>query len=73
MTSPPPRQCGLVAVLISMLRQMEKHHYDQYMSTFADVTDQLHFITEVLMVFRDQMSKCVYPPLWCEMVMLQNR
>ena len=43
------------------------------MSTFADVTDQLHFITEVLMVFRDQMSKCVYPPLWCEMVMLQNR
>ena len=66
-------QCGLVAILISMLRQMEKHHYDQFMSAFADVTDQLYFITEILMVFKDLVSKCVYPPLWCEMIMLQNR
>ncbi|XP_043216564.1 dedicator of cytokinesis protein 1-like isoform X2 [Amphibalanus amphitrite] len=64
--------CGLVAILISMLRQMERHHYDQYMSGFTDVTDQLAFITEILMVFKDLVSKCVYPPLWCEMIMLQN-
>ena len=67
------RQCDLVAILISMLRQMEKHHYDQYMSAFTEAADQKDFIAEILMVFKDLVSKCVYPPLWCEMIMLQNR
>ncbi|XP_037077483.1 dedicator of cytokinesis protein 1-like, partial [Pollicipes pollicipes] len=63
---------SLVAVLVSMLRQMEMNHYEQYMAQFSDVTDQLHFIIEILLVLRDLVSKCVYPPDWCEMVMLQN-
>ncbi|XP_054707947.1 dedicator of cytokinesis protein 1-like [Uloborus diversus] len=63
---------NVVATMISILRQMTPYHYNQYISNFKTKTDLLDFIMEILLVFRDLVSKPVYPSDWNEMIMLQN-
>ncbi|KFM70970.1 Dedicator of cytokinesis protein 1, partial [Stegodyphus mimosarum] len=63
---------NVVAMMISVLRQMTPYHYNQYISNFVTKTDLLDFIMEILLVFRDLVSKAVYPTDWNEMIMLQN-
>ncbi|XP_044743403.1 dedicator of cytokinesis protein 1 isoform X2 [Chrysoperla carnea] len=64
---------NLVAVMISIFRQMTAHHFEVYVNHFATRTDLLDFIMEIFMVFKDLVSsKTVYPSDWSEMILLQN-
>lgn len=62
-----------MAVMISIFRQMAAHHFEVYIGHFVTNTDLLDFLMEILLVFKDLVSKPVYPKDWCEMIMLQNR
>ncbi|PSN51994.1 Dedicator of cytokinesis protein 1 [Blattella germanica] len=62
----------LVAVMIAIFRQMTAYHFEVYITHFVTVTDLLDFLMEILLVFKDLVSKPVYPKDWCEMIMLQN-
>jgi dedicator of cytokinesis protein 1 len=66
-------QGRLVAVMIAIFRQMTGHHFEVYIGHFMTLTDLLDFLMEILLVFKDLVSKPVYPKDWCEMIMLQNR
>lgn len=66
-------QGSLVSVMISIFRQMTAHHFDVYIGHFATPTDLLDFLMEILLVFKDLVSRPVYPNDWSEMIMLQNR
>jgi dedicator of cytokinesis protein 1 len=52
---------------------MTAHHFEVYIGHFMTNTDLLDFLMEILLVFKDLVSKPVYPKDWCEMIMLQNR
>jgi dedicator of cytokinesis protein 1 len=52
---------------------MTAQHFEVYISHFVTITDLLDFLMEILLVFKDLVSKPVYPKDWCEMIMLQNR
>ncbi|XP_069695130.1 dedicator of cytokinesis protein 1 isoform X2 [Periplaneta americana] len=62
----------LVAVMIAIFRQMTAHHFEVYITHFVTITDLLDFLMEILLVFKDLVSKPVYLKDWCEMIMLQN-
>lgn len=51
---------------------MTQKHFDEYTNHFGTNMDLLDFMTEILMVFQDLVSKNVFPPDWSEMIMLQN-
>lgn len=59
--------------MISIFRQMTASHFEVYIGHFVTSTDLLDFLMEILLVFKDLVSKPVYPTDWCEMIMLQNR
>ena len=59
--------------MTAMLRQMTEFHYVQYINSFPTDTDLLDFLVEILMMFRDLVTRNVYPADWNEMIMLQNR
>ncbi|XP_049862449.1 dedicator of cytokinesis protein 1 isoform X3 [Schistocerca gregaria] len=63
---------NLVAVMISIFRQMKAHHFEVYISHFQTKTDLMDFLMEILLVFKDLVSRPVYPKDWSEMIMLQN-
>lgn len=63
---------NLVAVMLAIFRQMTAHHFEHYISHFATATDLLDFLMEILLVFKDLVSRPVFPPDWSEMIMLQN-
>lgn len=63
---------NIVALMISILRQMTKYHYTNYIEHFPTTTDLLDFLMEILLVFKDLVSKNVYPKDWNDMIMLQN-
>ncbi|XP_014661425.1 PREDICTED: dedicator of cytokinesis protein 1-like [Priapulus caudatus] len=67
-----PLTASFVAVLVSLLRQMDEYHYNQYITHFRTTTDLLDFLMEILLVFRDLVSKNVYAGDWNEMILLQN-
>ncbi|GAB6025462.1 Dedicator of cytokinesis protein 5 [Chamberlinius hualienensis] len=67
-----PLMGNLVAVMISILRQMEAFHYKEYIERFKLATDLLDFLMELLMVFTELVKKPVFPKDWNEMIMLQN-
>lgn len=52
---------------------MTAHHFEVYIRQFVTKTDLLDFLMEILLVFKDLVSRPVYPNDWCEMIMLQNR
>ncbi|XP_071948204.1 dedicator of cytokinesis protein 1-like isoform X2 [Antedon mediterranea] len=61
-----------VACMMSLLRQMNEHHYKEYIKTFLTKTDLMDFLMEILMVFRDLIIRNVFPPDWVVMIMQQN-
>ncbi|XP_075232677.1 dedicator of cytokinesis protein myoblast city [Lycorma delicatula] len=63
---------SLVAVMISIFRQMTAHHFEEYIAHFNTRTDLLDFLMEILIAFKDLVTRPVYPKDWCEMIMMQN-
>lgn len=63
---------NIVALMVAILRQMSKYHYQSYLDHFPTSTDLLDFLMEILLVFKDLVSKNVYPKDWNDMIMLQN-
>ncbi|XP_058798317.1 dedicator of cytokinesis protein 1 isoform X2 [Phymastichus coffea] len=63
---------NLVSVMLSIFRQMNQQHYEIYIQHFGTQFDLLDFIMEILMVFKDLVSRSVFSNDWCEMIMLQN-
>ena len=51
---------------------MTHQHYQIYIQNFGTQFDLLDFLMEILMVFKDLVSRSVFPSDWCEMIMLQN-
>ena len=66
-------QGNCVAVMMSILRQMTENHYMSYINSFTTTYDVLDFLMEIILVFRDLISRNVYPEDWVEMILLQNR
>ncbi|KAF5308725.1 hypothetical protein FQR65_LT06086 [Abscondita terminalis] len=67
-----PYSANLVAIMIDIFRQMSDYHYEKYISQFATRTDILDFLMEILLVFKELVNQSVFPPDWCDMIMLQN-
>nr|XP_018917246.1 PREDICTED: dedicator of cytokinesis protein 1 isoform X2 [Bemisia tabaci] len=67
-----PMVGNLVAIMLSVFRQMSADHFDIYIKHFVTRIDMLDFLMEILLVFKDLVSRPVYPRDWCEMIMLQN-
>ncbi|XP_024936302.1 dedicator of cytokinesis protein 1 isoform X7 [Cephus cinctus] len=63
---------NLVSVMLAIFRQMTQHHYEVYINHFGTRFDLLDFLMEILLVFKDLVSRSVFPGDWCEMIMLQN-
>ncbi|XP_071866662.1 dedicator of cytokinesis protein myoblast city isoform X3 [Bombus fervidus] len=63
---------NLVSIMLAIFRQMTQHHYEIYINHFGTKFDLLDFLMEILLVFKDLVSKSVFPGDWCEMIMLQN-
>lgn len=59
--------------MLSIFRQMTAHHFELYIAHFPTNTDLLDFLMEILLVFKDLVSRPVFPPDWSEMIMLQNK
>ena len=59
--------------MISILHQMTEYHYQEYINAFPTRTDLLDFLMEIFMVFRDLISKNLYPNDWATMIVQQNR
>ncbi len=58
--------------MISILHQMTEYHYQEYINAFPTRTDLLDFLMEIFMVFRDLISKNLYPNDWATMIVQQN-
>lgn len=67
-----PRVGNLVAIMLGILRSMETYHYQEYVNHFLTSFDLKDFLTEILLVFKDLVSKPVFPPDWMDMLMHQN-
>ena len=67
-------QGNLVAVFVSIIRQMKPLHFKQCIEQFKDDRGALlDFLMQILMVITDLVSKTVFSSDWSEMIMLQNR
>lgn len=63
---------NLVAIMLGIFRSMQTYHYDVYVSHFQTRFDLQDFLTEILLVFKDLVSKPVFPIDWMDMMMHQN-
>ncbi|XP_078053338.1 dedicator of cytokinesis protein myoblast city isoform X1 [Augochlora pura] len=63
---------NLVSVMLAIFRQMTQQHYEIYINHFGTKFDLLDFLMEILLVFKDLVSRSVFPNDWCDMIMLQN-
>ncbi|XP_053976094.1 dedicator of cytokinesis protein 1 isoform X2 [Hylaeus volcanicus] len=63
---------NLVSVMLAIFRQMTQHHYEIYINHFGTKFDLLDYLMEILLVFKDLVSKSVFPGDWCDMIMLQS-
>ncbi|KAF6209244.1 hypothetical protein GE061_014989 [Apolygus lucorum] len=63
---------SLVSIMLSVLRQMGSKHFEDYINRFPTTIDRLDFLMEILLVFKDLVTRPVYPRDWTEMIMLQN-
>ena len=58
--------------MLEILRQMGANHFEDYIKRFPTRTDLLDFLIDILILFKDLVSRPVYPKDWCEMIMLKN-
>lgn len=63
---------NLVAIMLAIFRSMETYHYDEYVKHFSSRNELNYSLTEILVVFRDLVSKPVFPSDWMDMIMHQN-
>lgn len=63
---------NFVAVMMAILSQMTEHHYKIYIESFPYRCDLQDFLTEILMVLRNLITKNVYRDDWNDMILLQN-
>lgn len=63
---------NLVAIMLGIFRSMQSVHYTIYVTNFATRFDLQDFLTEILCVFKDLVSKPVFPSDWMDMIMHQN-
>lgn len=61
-----------VACMISLLRQMTELHYQEYLNAFPSRSDLIDFLIKIFLVFRNLVSKNVYPNDWSVMIMQVN-
>lgn len=65
--------------MIAMLRQMTDAHYTLYLHSIQEPEgSQTHqnladFLTEIILVFKDLITSCVFPHDWNEIIMVQNQ
>lgn len=59
--------------MLSIFRQLTSCHFKIYIDHFNTRSDLLDFLMEILLVFKDLISRPVYNQDWCEMILLQNR
>lgn len=63
---------NLVAIMLGIFRCMDTRHYDVYVGHFLTRFDLQDFLTEILLVFKDLVSKPVFSNDWMDMTMHQN-
>lgn len=63
---------NLVAIMLAIFRSMESYHYEEYVKHFPSRYDLQDFLTEILLVFKDLVSKSVFSSDWMDMIMHQN-
>lgn len=63
---------NLVAIMLGILRIMKSTDYIAYVQHFNTKFDLQDFLTEILLVFKDLVSKPVFPTDWLDMIMHQN-
>uniref|UniRef100_A0A182ID12 Signaling protein n=1 Tax=Anopheles arabiensis TaxID=7173 RepID=A0A182ID12_ANOAR len=63
---------NLVAIMLGIFRSMTEAHYQCYVRSFLTSYDLLDFLTEILLVFQELVSKPVFPIDWLDMIMHQN-
>uniref|UniRef100_A0A8W7NFN6 Signaling protein n=1 Tax=Anopheles atroparvus TaxID=41427 RepID=A0A8W7NFN6_ANOAO len=63
---------NLVAIMLGIFRSMTEEHYKCYVRSFLTSYDLLDFLTEILLVFQELVSKPVFPVDWLDMIMHQN-
>ncbi|XP_037029968.1 dedicator of cytokinesis protein 1 isoform X7 [Bradysia coprophila] len=63
---------NLVAIMLGIFRSMKSIHYDIYVENFTHLVDLQDFLTEILLVFKDLVSKPVFANDWMDMQMHQN-
>ncbi|CAD7083698.1 unnamed protein product [Hermetia illucens] len=67
-----PHVGHLVAIMLGIIRSMKTIHYDIYVKHFNTRYDLQDFLTEILLVYKDLVSKPVFPTDWMDMIMHQN-
>lgn len=67
-----PMVGNLVAIMLAIFRSMETCHYDEYVKHCRTRNDLQDFLTEILIVFKDLVSRPVFPNDWMDMIMHQN-
>ncbi|XP_062554821.1 dedicator of cytokinesis protein 1 isoform X3 [Armigeres subalbatus] len=63
---------NLVAIMLGIFRSMTAVHYQAYVQSFLTSFDLLDFLMEILLVFKELVSKPVFPIDWLDMIMHQN-
>lgn len=63
---------NLVAIMLAIFRNMTETHYKMYVNHFNTRYDLQDFLTEILLVFKELVSKPVFLPDWMDMIMHQN-
>ncbi|XP_055631515.1 dedicator of cytokinesis protein 1 isoform X1 [Toxorhynchites rutilus septentrionalis] len=63
---------NLVAIMLGIFRSMTASHYQAYVRNFLTSFDLLDFLMEILLVFKELVSKPVFPVDWLDMIMHQN-
>lgn len=63
---------NLVAIMLGIFRSMQAVHYNVYVTNFTTRFDLQDFLTEILLVFKDLVSKPVFAADWMDMIMHQN-
>lgn len=63
---------NLVAIMLGIFHSMDSNHYAIYVNSFSTRFDLQDFLTEILLVFKDLVSKPVFSNDWMDMIMHQN-
>lgn len=63
---------NIVAIMLAIFRNMTETHYKMYVNHFNTRFDLQDFLNEILLVFKDFVSRPVFPFDWYHMTMHQN-